>query len=172
MLRGQTPGHFVNGNSRNAQFSRIDRAAGFERSPPGEHQLVGPEVGVVVIVPAAGQPGLERRLERDKRIAVASPRRAVKRLGHQAVGRGVGIHFLLRPVGEQQPARFKFAVERFALDQLAIERQRREQSGWMPRPAAIMSRSLQRAAKCSSHDQRAGSNRGLIANGELRRTGS
>ena len=38
----------------------------------------------------------------------------------------------------------------------------------MPRPAAIMSRSLQRPAKCSSHDQRAGSNRGLIANGELR----
>ena len=38
----------------------------------------------------------------------------------------------------------------------------------MPRPAAIMSRSLQRAAKCSSQDQRAGSSRGLIANGELR----
>ena len=38
----------------------------------------------------------------------------------------------------------------------------------MPRPASIMSRSLQRAAKWSSHDHKAGSSRGLIANGELR----
>ena len=38
----------------------------------------------------------------------------------------------------------------------------------MPRPASIMSRSLQRRAKRSSHDQSAGSSRGLMANGEFR----
>ena len=38
----------------------------------------------------------------------------------------------------------------------------------MPRPASIMSRSLQRRAKWSSHDQSVGSSRGLIANGEFR----
>ena len=45
-------------------------AAGFEHAPPGLHQLVGPEVGVVLVEPAAGKPGSKCRLEFCEGVAI------------------------------------------------------------------------------------------------------
>ena len=46
------------------------RSAGFEDAPPGDHQLVGAKMGIVVIVPAAGKAGPKRRLELEQGVAV------------------------------------------------------------------------------------------------------
>ena len=135
---------------------------------PGLHQLVGPQVGVVVIVPAAGQARAKRRLERKKLIRASivwpgsgtlrsssrrSPRRHPSRAATDRRTAARASRIRSRAPSRSISSRYS------ASDELS--------SGWIPWPAAIMSRSLQRAAKWRSHDQRAGSKRGLIANGEF-----
>src|SRR5262249_58933968 len=88
-------------------------AAGLEDPPPGLQQLVGTEVGIVMVVPAAGQPGHQRRLELDERAAVIAPSWAIERFAHQPVSGSVCLQLLLRSVCEQQPARFELAVQPF-----------------------------------------------------------
>ena len=104
----------------------VDRhTAGCQDLAPRTHEPVGTEVGIVVIVPAAGQTRLERGLELEHGVTVVPLGRAVERFGKQAVGLRVGVHLIFQPVDKEEPFLLPLALQPLALDQLAIQVQRR-----------------------------------------------
>ncbi len=145
-------------------------SAGFEHAAPGEHELVGPKLGIVVVVPAAGQSGPKGRLELDarRRRRTAGPGSETPRSSSGPSPRTASIASFDR-YANNSPCVSNSQSSRFALDQLAVERHRRIEQRLNPVPGRRSCRARCTARRnATATTTSAGSNRGLIANGELR----
>ena len=141
-------------------FENFD-AASSQHGDQGRHQSIGPEMRIAWAVPAAGQ------FRSQCGFQIGEPRSFIrdhfdaKLTTDQFGGLFVRGKFVRRLVNEQQPAILPFDIERFLGDQLAIELHRRCNRAWRAAATCIIGCCRQRNANRRSHDQSAGSNRGL-----------
>ena len=131
-----------------SQCSRISTPSARQHAMQFAHQPVRPQVRIRFVEVAAGHARLEGRFECRQRRGVEPLRRHGELAAEQLVGVGVVLEVLRRPEDEEQPLRLPLAIEIFSSRMSSSKSVREEfRSAWMARPAASMSRRLQRRAK-------------------------